>query len=461
MSGPPRRRLADALVIGAVRVAGLVVIVAAVYALVVLGIGSVPSSGQWRLLGFSALAAAIVALLYAAVQDRLAAAGERLAGNEQSAVDDLVRSFGGRAVRGLPLAELLLQLAEALRRTLSLSRAEVWTSAAGLLQLAASDPAAEARPIALERTEELAAVHTGVVGRAWLELWLPELLGASDAPLRAVPMVHGGELLGLIVVARAPGAPEFGADDEAVLTQLARQAALAVRNARLGSALEASLEELRRQADELRESRARVVAAGDAERRRIERDLHDGAQQQLVGLAVSLRVARELAATDPEQAEQMLGELAVDIHEAIEQVRELAHGIYPPLLADRGLRDAVRAALRRSASPSALDCDGIDRYSPDVEATVYFCCVEAIQNASKHAGPEARLTVRLWEEDASLLFEVADNGAGFDPATPKTGVGLTNMHDRVGAQGGRIRIEAAPGSGTRVVGVLPLGTQPS
>jgi signal transduction histidine kinase len=347
-----------------------------------------------------------------------------------------------------------------MRGALSLSRAEVWTSAGGLLQLAASDPVVEAAAIPLERPEEVAAARAGVVGRAWAELWLPELLRrTTEAPVRVASMTHGEELLGLIVVERDPGAADFGPDDEAALAQLARPAALAVRSARLGSALEASLDELRRQADELRDSRARVVAAGDAERRRIERDLHDGAQQHLVGLALNLRVARELAASDPDRAGQLFDELADDIHGAIDQVRELAHGIYPPLLADRGLPEAVRAALTRSPTRGFVDCDGVGRYPAEVETTVYFCCVEAIQNAGKHAGDGARVSVRIWEDDSTLLFEVADDGAGFDAAAAPAGAGLTNMHDRVGAHGGQVRVEAARGAGTRVVGGVPLRAQ--
>jgi signal transduction histidine kinase len=269
-------------------------------------------------------------------------------------------------------------------------------------------------------------------------------------------MTHAGELMGLIVVARDPGRQEFGQEDEQTLGALARQAGLVVHDVRLGSALEASMDALRRQADELRASRARVVAAADAERRRIERDLHDGAQQHLVGMVVNLEVARELLASDPERARGILDELSSDVHASLEEIRDLAQGIYPPLLLDRGLAEAVPAAFKRARLRGRVDAAGVDRYPVDLEATVYFCCLEAIQNAAKHAGASARVAVRIWEEDATLLFEISDDGPGFEREAPAGGVGLTNMRDRVGALGGQLRLETGAGRGTRIVAGLPL-----
>ena len=154
--------------------------------------------------------------------------------------------------------------------------------------------------------------------------------GRAGTLLRVAPITHSGELLGLIVVQRAADDDLFGEDDESVLAELARQVGLALHNVQLDSALQESLEEVRRQAEELRESRARVVAAADAERRKIERDLHDGAQQHLVALAVSLRLARQVADSDPDQAKEMLDELGGSLQEAVQELRNLAHGIYPP-----------------------------------------------------------------------------------------------------------------------------------
>ena len=163
--------------------------------------------------------------------------------------------------------------------------------------------------------------------------------------------------------------------------------ALGLENAALHANLLARLAEVR-------ESRARVVAAGDAERRRLERDLHDGAQQHLVGIALKLRLARDVITNEPTEAVALLDGLKTDVHDAVEALRALAHGIYPPLLASQGLRAALTAASARSGLPTDVDVAGGERYPPETEATVYFCCLEALQNASKHAGSDAFATVR-------------------------------------------------------------------
>jgi signal transduction histidine kinase len=218
--------------------------------------------------------------------------------------------------------------------------------------------------------------------------------------------------------------------------------------------LEARVDE---QVKELRASRTRVVLAADAERRRIERDLHDGAQQHLIGLAVHLRLARELADTEPEKAKDLLEGLDDEIEETLERVRDLAHGIYPPLLQDRGLADALAAAVLRAPITAQVQAHDLGRYPPDVEATVYFCCLEALQNAAKHAGEGATATVRVRANGRGLDFEVADDGSGFEAGYGRIGVGMTNMRDRVGAIGGSLHIESSPG-GTTVAGSIPLAS---
>ncbi len=246
--------------------------------------------------------------------------------------------------------------------------------------------------------------------------------------MRVAPISHAGELLGLIVVARAEGAAAFGDEDDRVLVDLARQVGLALHNARLDTALQSSLDELKHQADELRASRARIVASGDAERRRVERNLHDGAQQHLVALAVNLRLAKTLLAEDPAAATEMLEQLGLDVQETIQELRELAHGIYPPLLVDGGLTEALRAVVNRSPLDVELVTDGIARYGPDVEAAIYFCCLEALQNAAKHAS-ESHVEVKVWEDAGALLFEVADDGPGFDAIAHGQGPG-PDQHGR-------------------------------
>ena len=243
-----------------------------------------------------------------------------------------------------------------------------------------------------------------------------------------------------------------------MLSELARQIGLALHNLALDSALQASLDEVRRQAEELRASRSRIVAASDAARRKIERDLHDGAQQHLVALTVNLRLAQRLAASDPAAAGELLDELGKGLEEAVRELRALAHGIYPPLLVDRGLEEALRSAAGRAALPTEVDAPGLGRYPAELEAAVYFCCLEAMQNAGKHAGEGASATVRVFEDGGNLRFEVTDTGAGFDLSRiGRSGAGFVNMSDRVGAIGGSLSVRSAPGEGTTVSGRLPLG----
>ena len=241
--------------------------------------------------------------------------------------------FGTRLLLALPLDELLLQLAETLRRTLRLETAEVWIASDSLLERAASDPPAAGSNVVLTDGEHRVLVRAGVCGAAWAAVWLPVLVeGRAHAELRVAPIVNADELLGLIVVQRHRAAQPFDEEDERVLGELARQAGLAFRNLRLDSALQASLDELRVQAEELRASRSRVVAAADAERRRIERDIHDGAQQQLIALAVNLRVARELARQDPAASQALLSQLGEVMSRTPWTMSwSPGHGIYPPL----------------------------------------------------------------------------------------------------------------------------------
>jgi signal transduction histidine kinase len=197
------------------------------------------------------------------------------------------------------------------------------------------------------------------------------------------------------------------------------------------------------------------VTAQDGERRRLERDIHDGAQQQLVALAVKLRLARTLAGRDAERARSLLDELQAETQEALENLRDLARGIYPPLLADKGLAAALEAQARKVPFPVQVEPNGVGRYPPDAEATVYFCVLEALQNAAKYADA-SRAVVRLSEEDGRLVFSVSDDGAGFDVERSSSGTGLQNMADRVEALGGSVELVSSPGRGTTVTGRIPV-----
>jgi signal transduction histidine kinase len=218
-------------------------------------------------------------------------------------------------------------------------------------------------------------------------------------------------------------------------------------NIRLAAEVEASLREVR-------ESRARILAAADDERRRIERDLHDGAQQRLVALRIRLEIADEVMLRDPARARQIVHGLGDEVTGALDEVRSLAAGVYPALLAHRGLTEALRAAALRSPVPARVDVDGVDRFPQEVEAAVYFCCSEALQNAAKHARGASSVSISL-ERNGDLRFEVRDDGAGFSPLDAGSGHGLLNMRDRLASVGGELDVRSAPGEGTQVSGSVP------
>ncbi len=212
--------------------------------------------------------------------------------------------------------------------------------------------------------------------------------------------------------------------------------------------------ELRDTIAQLRQSRARVAGAADTERRRIERDLHDGCQQRLIALRVKLSLAEEIMGGENRPVGDLIQEIAADAETALEDLHALVHGIYPPLLTDRGLADAVKAMARAAPVSVRVLAEGVRRYPAGVEAAVYFTCAEALQNAAKHGGHGATARIALRHETEGLAFEVRDDGRGFDP-TARTGSGLANMEDRLGAVGGRLKLVSAPECGAAVQGWVP------
>jgi signal transduction histidine kinase len=447
----------DRLLVRTIEAGGLIVLIGVVYVVVVLGFGETPTDASRRMVGLSLLAAAIAALLFVPARNRLEEFANRRVYGARRAPDEPLQTFGARMSRAIPLDELLLQLAESLKRSMTLLAAEVWTGTGGVLERAAAVPYREPATIRLADNEISVVAHAHTQGNAWMQVWLPGLLAQHPGRvLRAAPLVHSGELLGVVLCARDPEQTPFTEEEERVLTDLARQVALALHNSALDTALQASLVDLRIANDELRASRARIVVAADQSRRQIERNLHDGAQQHLVALAVKLGLARQLVEADPAAVATMLEELRTDAQTTLAELRELAHGIYPPLLIDRGLAEALRAAANRSILPTDVAAD-VDRYPPEAEAAVYFCCLEAMQNAGKHAGEGAHVCVKVEADDEALRFSVADDGAGFDATGDAVrGHGFINMADRLGAISGILTVDSAPGRGTTIRGEIPL-----
>ncbi len=424
-----------------VRLAGalaLVFLVASGGAAMLLTLGHSPTGGEWGLVAVGLLAVAVSAVAFQPLRERLS----RFGGGRSSDPRDVLEAAGGRLAHPLPLDDLLTEVAQSLRAVFRIDAAEVWTYDEPTLELAASDPYRLRRRLEIAPAEAKAMLGAHLAGPAWLRVWLPGMLeGRRERSLRAAVIRQPGELLGLIVIELADGQEELTVAQEQALADLTRQVGLTLQNAR--------------RADELRFSRARVVAAGDAERRRIERDLHDGAQQHLVAISVNLRTARDLADSDPDRAAELLGRLGEDIEAAMRELRDLAHGIYPPLLQQRGLGDALRVASDRTPLAVSVDTGGVGRQSQDVEAAVYFCCVEAMHNATKHAGDDTKVWIRLEQLDGRIEFEVSDNGSGFDRAAVNGGAGLVGMSDRVAALGGRLDVDSGPGRGTTVHGTIP------
>jgi signal transduction histidine kinase len=251
---------------------------------------------------------------------------------------------------------------------------------------------------------------------------------------------HQGELLGALSVAMTAADP-MNATKAKLARDMAAQAGLVLRNVRL--------------IEDLRSSRRRIVSAQDERARALERNIHDGAQQQLVALSVKLRLASGMVESDPAKARAMLADLQEQATETLEDLRDLARGIYPPLLADKGLPAALGSQVRRAPVPVSIEPDGVGRYPADIESAVYFCCLEALNNVAKYAHAST-VEIRLSEADGVLGFDVVDDGRGFDPSSTGRGTGLQGMADRLDAVGGVLEVQSRRGSGTTVSGRLPV-----
>jgi signal transduction histidine kinase len=415
----------------------LAAFITAVYVAVAVGVGALVGTGGRPNLGLSVLATAIVAIGFQPVRARLQRLANRLVYGRRATPYEVLSEFSERVAESYAADDLLPRMARVLAEGTGADRAQVWLRSQGLLRPAASWP--EELDGGREASQPLA-----VVGQI-----LPPIPEAD----RAVAVRHQGELLGALSVRKRPGESLTPIEDK-LLGDLANQAGPVLRNVGLTA-------ELLQRLEELRASRQRLVMAQDAERRRLERNLHDGAQQNLVALKVKLGLARALAKKDPAKAEELVRQLTEDADEALQTLRDLARGIYPPLLADRGLAAALEAQASRATLPVGVEADGVGRHQAEVEAAVYFCVLEALQNVQKYAGASGA-TIRLSHRDGRLAFEVEDDGGGFDPKATTGGSGLTNIADRLDALGGRLEIESAPGRGTRLVGTVPaLDAQPA
>ena len=407
----------DVVITKAVVYAGLAAFITLVYVAIVVGVGA--AVGATNDVVLSAAAAAVVALAFQPTRRRAQRFANRIVYGERATPYQVLADLGERLAGEYATDDVVQRVATTLAQGIGAERAAVWLHVGAELRPAGAWPADEhvARVPLLD-----ASVPTELEG------------------MRVVEVRHQGEVLGAIGV-RKPMSDPITPADEKLLRDLAAQAGLVLRNVRL--------------IEDLRASRQRLVAAQDEERRRIERNIHDGAQQQLVALAVKIRLADAMVGKDDDHVHELLAQLQTDTSGALEDLRDLAHGIYPPLLADKGLASALDAQARRATFPVQVLHDGVGRYPPDAEAAVYFCVLEALQNVGKYANA-TRVEVRLEAADGVLRFAVEDDGAGFDTRKP-SGAGLTNMRDRLDALGGSLAIASELGRGTTVSGTVPVG----
>jgi signal transduction histidine kinase len=403
-------------------VATVVVVIVALYAAVallapiaLLGVGgSSPAALVPMALGLA------IGLLVIPVRNRARRFADRVVYGKRATPYEVLAEFSERLADTYSIDDVLPRMVQLLIAGTGASEARVWLRVERELRAAASGP---------EGIEPVEA-------RAMPGDELPAFGEATTM----FPIRHQGDLIGAITLV-LPANDPMNAGKERLVNDLAGQAGLVLRNVRL--------------IEELRASRQRIVAAQDEERRRIERNIHDGAQQQLVALNVQLGLAGQLAGRDPTKLPGMLAELQVRTTEALEDLRDLARGIYPPLLADQGLAAAVTAQARKATTPTAVRVEGIDRYPRAIESAVYFSVLECLQNVAKYARAE-HAEITLAQANGHLRFEVRDDGRGFDPASTTYGTGLQGIADRMDAVGGELDVRSAPGAGTVVVGVAPI-----
>jgi signal transduction histidine kinase len=389
--------------------AALAAFVTVVYVGIVVGVGAAVGSRGNTIV--SAAAAAIVALAFQPARRRAQHLANRLVFGKRATPYEVLSTFSDRLADAYSVDDVLPRIARVLAEGTGAQEVTVWLRVGDRFRAAGSWPS-EAHGTAAD------------VGRP---------------PQPSFEVRHLGEPLGAISVTMPANEP-ITAAQEKLAAEVAAQAGLVLRNVRL--------------VEELRESRRRIVATQDERAKKLERNIHDGAQQQLVALTVKARLARQLAARDVAKTEEILAQIEQDTQHALEDLRDLARGIYPPLLADKGLPAALAAQARKVPIPTRVATDGVGRLDPEIEATIYFCTLEALQNVTKYARAST-VDVSLRQDDGVVEFTVTDDGRGFDAGSTNLGTGLQGMADRVEAAGGTMEIESTVGSGTTVRGRIP------
>jgi signal transduction histidine kinase len=453
----PVTRLWDRLRVGgvvrAITAAGMAVFVVLTYLVVVIGGGTLIGRRGSPSVWLSVLATAVVALAFEPVRVRLKGKTARLIHQDRRTPYQVLARFPSTVTGFYPSEELPARMAKVLVEGTDTARAEVWLAVHGRLELAAcwppdagSDSSSPAAPPPFDDDPVPARdVDVGSPG--------PSVAAVGIGPRqRSLQVREHGELLGALSVVLRDG-QQLTPVEERLFAGLAAQSALALRTAGLREELEQRLAELEQRAEDVRAARRNLVARQDAERQRLERNIHDGAQQRLIALLVSLRLTQTMLSRSPDRAGKLLADQADAATGTIETLDALARGLYPSLLTEAGPEAALRAMAQLSPIPVTVTATQLRRYPSQVEATVYFCCLEAVQNASKHSAATA-ITIDLQGRADGIAFTVADDGRGFVPER-STG-GLANMRDRVESLQGTLTVESAPGRGTAIRASVPL-----
>ncbi len=417
----------DVIVKRAVVYGLLAAFITAVYIAIVVGIGAAFRHGSTKPnLGLSILATAVVAVAFQPVRERVQKLANRLVYGKRATPYEVLAGFVRRVAGTYAAEDVLPRMARALAEGTGAATASVWLVVGEVLRREAtwpSDPGTFQLPLAGDE--------------------LPEVPGAS----LALPVRDGSELLGALSLTKRPGEP-LTTTEETLARDLAAQAGLVLRNVGLTEQLLARMEDIQ-------VSRSRIVSAEEEERRRIERRIEEGTRRDLQATASALEEAAALLQADPKRSIRSLESVGEATTHALESLREVARGIYPPLLADKGLVAALSAQAARAPIPVAVHGDGTDRLSEDVESTVYFCCLEALENVLVHSGA-SQAHIGLAREKGVLTFEVSDDGRGFDSSVTSHGPGLEAMADRLAALDGTLQVISAPGKGTTVRGAVPV-----
>jgi signal transduction histidine kinase len=408
----------DLVISRTVAYAALAGVITAFYIGVVAGVGGLLAAGSESRLLLAVVATAFVAVAFQPLRTRLERLANRLVYGVRAVPYEVLADFTTRLDGRESSLQLLPVMARMLAQGTGSDAATVWLHENGHEVAASSFP---------EHQQVTPASAT-----------------------RSVLLQHAGANLGRLTVVRKSG-EALSPTEERLMDGLASQAGLVLHSAGLQ-------DELSRRMIELRQSRHRLVAAQDEASRRLERDLHDGAQQNLVSLRMKLGLAASLARDKSGSLEPLLQEMQSELGDALDSLRNLARGVYPPLLEAEGLRAALRARARQVPISIDVQC-GSERYPRELEGAIYFCCSEALQNMTKHSGA-TRGSVRVSCEDGRIGFEVRDNGRGLDVARAKSGGGLQNIRDRLDVLGGVMDVSSAPGTGACVAGSMPLSSSP-